>query len=799
MTTKYKCPDCGFPVPLSERDLPFNCRCGAVYFFLDELLSGAKEHLAWRVLLAKQAQGPGTEFELLASEIGVTSSENCTCARLKESMNRLGAAGCRQHRGTLAAAVKKNYATLPWVTAIRAGWNAKWLVNPLDPFGSLIDEAVRRAEDKQAEAIRGALADLQGPPQPRAADWRHRPEVIAAQRQLLADLVATPHQPPEEFSGRGIVTLGGTAKYFGAAYVLVSVLRKLGCNLPVEWWFLGPEELDPRMLELAEQLGNVQCVNLFERVGKYGRQPRRIAGWEAKAWAILYSRFAEVLFLDADNVPARNPAYLFDTQKFQQAGTLAWPDFPPEGWSITETAFQVAGLPVPARATKPEWHAPTDYAPWETGQLLVDKRRAWHALEVWAALSDQSDFWYPREFKGAGLWYVYGDKDLAYLAWETTRTPYALQPNCTFAGNQLAGAFLQRDPAGEVVFQHRVQPATKWKLHETNLPVPGGLHHDLCLAALDQLRSQWVGHVWDAGEETAEERAFARQSYGEIIWFRGDQPARLRLDASRQLPDGQRWTVRQVRGEWRLAIATFDRVLAFFGRDDKGNWSNHGTGQFLMPSPPPQFELPFEPAEIAIWNDIINANEYRLPDSFDPPDVILDVGGHCGIFAWACLQRGAGRVVSVEPAPENFARLASNLFPFGGRSSRVPAAAWHSAGELFLEQKEGARHTGGWSAIGTTAGIRVTAVSFEQLVESAAAFNGRPLRLVKLDCEGSEWPLLEHFTRWDLVEAWCGEYHHATADEARQRLQALLGPHGLQVIVEPHPDSLTLGHFWAAR
>ena len=798
MTAKYKCPECGFPVPLSERDLPFNCHCGAVYFFLDELLPGAHESPLRRGQPVRKTQGPGTEFETLAAEIGVTMTKNCTCAQLKNSMNRLGVAGCQRHRATLAAAVKKNYATMSWTAAIRAGWKAVWLVNPLDPFGSLVDEAVRRAEIKDKERIQMMVEELLKT-EPRDSAWRTRPDVIEAERALLDIAASKQYIAPEVFVGRGIVTLGGSAKYFGAAFVLVSLLRKLGCQLPVEWWYLGKEEMDPTMIALAESLGNVQCVDMLERLAQFGRVPRRIGGWEAKPWAIMYSKFSEVLFLDADNVPAVDPTYLFDTPEYKEAGTVAWPDFPPAGWSISEIAFNIARLPIPGKTTKPDWRAPTDYRPWETGQLLVDKARAWQALEIWATLADQSDFYYPHEYRGNGYWHVYGDKDTAYLAWERTKTPYAMPQDCMFYGGKNAGAFIQHDFLGDVVFQHRVQPVVKWVLHGENKEAPGTLHHQTCVDTLKTLAGNWPGHVWDQEDETEEERREVERHMGDAFWFNDSTPRRITFDITRAFPDGLRWTVRKINGGWFLFIYTADRAIAVFDRDNYGNWCNHGTSQFISPAPPADFELPTEKDEIGIWNDIVNINEYRLPELFNPQDVIIDIGGHCGIFAWACLARGAGRVVSVEPAPENYARLCHNLIRFGSRSSRVPAAAWSEAGELQIEQKDGARHTGGWSAMGTVSGVRVAAVSFEQLVESAASYSGRNIRLVKLDCEGSEWTLLKSFKRWDLVDAWCAEYHNTKHAEAERYLRSTLEPQGYVVEVVPHPQAEQLGHFFAHR
>ena len=743
--------------------------------------------------------GPGTELAALFLEIQIREKVDCKCKAIAAEMDQAGVAGCRERRKYFLVKLKENAKKYNWREKFRAGMVAGWQGKPLTLSG-LYTEAILRAERKEQHALASLVEELKSPAVPRSGDWRHRRDVITAQQLLLDEMVETRHAMPAGFEGRGIVTLGGSAKYFGAAYVLVSVLRRLGCQLPVEWWFLGPEELDPRMLELAEQLGGVQCVNLFERTGKYGRQPRRIGGWEAKAWAIMYSRFAEVLFLDADNVPARDPTYLFNSPEYLRTGTLAWPDFAPEGWSVTEAAFQIARLPVPGKTARPDWRAPTDYRPWETGQLLVAKPHAWHALEVWAGLSDQSDFWYPREYKGAGHWLVYGDKDQAYLAWEATRTSYAMPPDCSFAGSNAAGAFMQLDPAGELVFQHRVQPATKWKLHEENRQVPGSLHHAVCEEALQQLRALWPGQVWDAYDETPAERAAAEQLIGDYVWFHHGEPTRLSLRAGGQIAGGQwHWTLRHHEGEPWLFLSTFDRRVCVLGRDRKDGetWCNHATQDFLMAAPPPDFDLPLRPDEIVIWHEVVTGNEYRLPERFGPNDTVIDVGAHCGMFARACLGRNVWRVISIEPVPENFAKLEANLRPFGeNRSLRINAAVWSEEGAtVHLEQKPGAHHTGGWSAIGTREGVEAKTVSLDQIVAAAA----RPIRLVKLDCEGSEWRILAAFTQWDQVEGWCGEYHHTLGTVADSRLRSIFEPHGYQVTVLPHPAEPLLGHFWAYR
>lgn len=324
---------------------------------------------------------------------------------------------------------------------------------------------------------------------------------VAPYRETLEEVRAVSVRPQGE---RGIVTSGGGAKYFTAAYVLVSVLRKLGCTLPVEWWHIGPQEMDPYMRRLAEELGGV-TVRDAEQVEP---RPRILSGWASKVVSIYHSRFREVLYLDADQVPTCDPTYLFDDPRYQDKGVVLWPDkLNSNGYDITSTAFAAGGLPVPGSSRLPKHNKPSDYRPTESGQVLIDKSRAWPELSHCLFLNGHEDFFYP-EPRGKQTWLCYGDKSLWLLAWfqlHATRggavdyfdPPFAMPDDCGWTGDKKAGAFLQRDFSGKVIFQHRVLPGAKWGLHGTNHHPEDFQHADLCDQAIADLRSKWRGAVYE--------------------------------------------------------------------------------------------------------------------------------------------------------------------------------------------------------------------------------------------------------------------------------------------------------------
>lgn len=70
--------------------------------------------------------------------------------------------------------------------------------------------------------------------------------------------------------------------------------------------------------------------NLTSYTNKLDR--KKIRSWknfQIKADAIVQSSFEEVLYLDSDNIPLRDPAYLFDSALYKGPGQpqiVFWPD-----------------------------------------------------------------------------------------------------------------------------------------------------------------------------------------------------------------------------------------------------------------------------------------------------------------------------------------------------------------------------------------------------------------------------------------------------------------------------------------
>jgi hypothetical protein len=285
--------------------------------------------------------------------------------------------------------------------------------------------------------------------------------------QLAAAASADSPFPEHRFAGRGIVICAGGARLFTCAWVAIALLRRhLGCTLPIEVWHLGPEEMGPPMRGLLEEL-DVQPVDALEVAKRH--QVERLGGWELKPYAVMHSRFREVLLLDADNVPIKDPSFLFDRSEFRDTGTLFWPDIVRlspgnEIWAFSGLSYR-------------------DTPSVESGQMVLDKSRCWRALSLSHWINQHSDTFYQ---------FLHGDKDTYLIAWLLLAQPYHL---IRHRPKLLEATLCQRDPDGAVLFQHRNN--AKWILEGNNPRVDGFRLERECRAHLEELATLWDGRVFN--------------------------------------------------------------------------------------------------------------------------------------------------------------------------------------------------------------------------------------------------------------------------------------------------------------
>jgi hypothetical protein len=130
-------------------------------------------------------------------------------------------------------------------------------------------------------------------------------------------------------------------------------------------------------------------------------------GWPIKPAALMASTLKEVLFLDADCLPLRNPELLLDSAEYRARRALFWPDWRVHRLVEGARVWELVGLPYRGDAEL------------ETGIFLVDKESCWRELGIVQWMNAHSSFWYR---------HVLGDKDTFYIAWRKLGRSYHLAP-----------------------------------------------------------------------------------------------------------------------------------------------------------------------------------------------------------------------------------------------------------------------------------------------------------------------------------------------------------------------------------
>jgi len=313
---------------------------------------------------------------------------------------------------------------------------------------------------------------------------------LAEQLRHAAALV--PDYPAARFSGRGIVICAGGVRLFTCAWLSIAILRRhLGCTLPIEVWHIGPSELGPPMRSLLEALD----VVVVDALDVALRHPvASLGGWQLKTFALLHSRFQEILLLDADNLPVSDPAFLFQSEPYQQFGALFWPDV--IRLRAANHIWAVSGL------------APDIGPSFESGQLVIDKARHWRSLMLTDWINQHH-----RQFEDM----IYGDKDAFYVGWRMVGQGYYLIPH---RPKRLDHTLCQRAPDGKTLFQHR--SGSKWMLFGANPRIEGFRLEEQCFELLAELRLLWDGTIFNPPDRStaaqAMERALIVAADFQLVW-----------------------------------------------------------------------------------------------------------------------------------------------------------------------------------------------------------------------------------------------------------------------------------------
>lgn len=153
-------------------------------------------------------------------------------------------------------------------------------------------------------------------------------------------------------------------------------------------------------------------------------------------------------------------------------------------------------------------------------------------------------------------------------------------------------------------------------------------------------------------------------------------------------------------------------------------------------------------------------NEYKIK-GFEilDNDIIIDIGGHIGLFAlYASVMSPKGKIISVEPHPQNFLLLKENITENNLNNIVLVNKAISDSNkniELFIDTFDDSAHSiydNGRNS------IQIKGITLEEIMNNNQISK---CDMLKIDCEGAEFKIIESLSDSDLlkIDKLCLEYH----------------------------------------
>lgn len=149
-----------------------------------------------------------------------------------------------------------------------------------------------------------------------------------AHDRFVQDIISEPLDRPYART-KGIVSAAG-GPYLPTFVVALRMLRRTGSKLPVELFVKDWVEYEPYICEVVLPQLNAKCVVLSELI-PLGDRGRKIDHFQIKSFAMLFSSFESLIWMDSDIILLHNPERLLRADPFTSTGLVTWPDF----WSNT--------------------------------------------------------------------------------------------------------------------------------------------------------------------------------------------------------------------------------------------------------------------------------------------------------------------------------------------------------------------------------------------------------------------------------------------------------------------------------
>ncbi|KAF9365298.1 hypothetical protein BGX34_010604 [Mortierella sp. NVP85] len=218
---------------------------------------------------------------------------------------------------------------------------------------------------------------------------------------------------------QGIVMCVGD-KHSVYARTTVKVLREvLGSKLPIEIYYTGEQDLSKENREWFENIEGVTTVDITTLLDQ---EMLQISGPILKPFAMLASRFQEVILMDSDAYFLQDPAVLFEDGGYKEVGTVFFYDRtrPNKVAGVSKRAWLYSYLPsVSNHPSKTRWYRSKGDQDQDSGVVVLDKKRHFLGLLAICKMNDVLERNQPTYRT------TWGEKESFWIAMEMVQERYS--------------------------------------------------------------------------------------------------------------------------------------------------------------------------------------------------------------------------------------------------------------------------------------------------------------------------------------------------------------------------------------
>ncbi|MBF0197333.1 MAG: hypothetical protein HQL32_06465 [Planctomycetes bacterium] len=280
---------------------------------------------------------------------------------------------------------------------------------------------------------------------------------------------------PDDLQGKGLIYCIENIEEYSSSFISISLLRKLGCRLPIQVWHTKALIITPKMESLLATI-DASTINASEHFFTFDESNTKNT---LILLAAIKCPFKEVMLIDNTDICTRDPAYLFYEPAYLNSSAIFWAE---------EELLQVSN---PMRKFIDLDNIKTNTI--VSKHFLINKVESWEALNL--------THWFSTHYSPV---FSTGDfsKNLliAFLhtntAYSTPCPPYERKDSVCYYS----------DPEGEYIFQYL---GAHWHPHKDKPHTLNFIHRDLCFDLHAELRR--ISHIIFEDKKASHETSYKVQ------------------------------------------------------------------------------------------------------------------------------------------------------------------------------------------------------------------------------------------------------------------------------------------------